>query len=362
MKKYEVGLIVGKFSPLHFGHEYLIKEAARQCDKLYIICYSNLEFFKCDVDSRRRWLTAATYGLSAEFIVLNTQNVHEYSTLNLPDNDASADAHRNFCARLCFEHFQTEVDAVFSSEDYGDGFAEFLTAFFKNYLNSKNIVEHVCVDLTRAKIPISATTIRENRLGLEESLKRLPYSTRASWIPRVAILGGESTGKTTLAKALNAELNQAEEFVIKEFGRYLWEAKKGKLKYQDMLKIAQTQIDMEHNAAFWAEPHRVLICDTNAVTTLFYSMQLFNGYADPKLIELGAREYDAYILCEPDFEFVQDGTRQDVNFRQIGHDFFSLHVDAKSQFFGIPVLKVNGSVEDRVQQCVKFMRENKIIG
>lgn len=40
MKRFATGLIVGKFAPLHHGHEILINTALDACEKLVIISYS----------------------------------------------------------------------------------------------------------------------------------------------------------------------------------------------------------------------------------------------------------------------------------------------------------------------------------
>lgn len=36
MKKYKIGLIIGRFQPFHKGHDYLFEEALKVCDKLII--------------------------------------------------------------------------------------------------------------------------------------------------------------------------------------------------------------------------------------------------------------------------------------------------------------------------------------
>lgn len=366
MKRFDAGLVVGKFSPLHLGHERLIKEAAKQCEKLFIISYSNPVFFKCDDASRERWLKSATHNLNVELAVFDPTTAEKFSYLPVPHNDDPAEAHRKFCALICTRYFKAEVDAVFTSEDYGGGFAEYLTKHFAEiYCPSpfaKNLiprtpVEHVCVDLGRESIPISATKIRAKEKGSE---RYIPYNVKADLFPRVAILGGESSGKSTLSKALNARLEQPERMCIQEFGRYLWESKNGKLKFQDMLLIAQKQVEMERSAAFWADDDcKMLICDTIALTTEFFSRQFYTA-VDPRMMPLIQREYDAYILCEPDFDFVQDGSRQDEMFRTVGHNHFSLILDMKEKHEGAKVLRVKGSVEDRVEQCVRFLQEHRI--
>lgn len=36
MKKYRVGLVIGRFQPFHLGHKYLIEKALELCDKIII--------------------------------------------------------------------------------------------------------------------------------------------------------------------------------------------------------------------------------------------------------------------------------------------------------------------------------------
>lgn len=36
MKRYKVGLVIGRFQPFHLGHKYLIDEALKVCDKIII--------------------------------------------------------------------------------------------------------------------------------------------------------------------------------------------------------------------------------------------------------------------------------------------------------------------------------------
>ncbi|WVM93405.1 adenylyltransferase/cytidyltransferase family protein [Halopseudomonas pachastrellae] len=55
-KHYRTGLVVGKFSPLHSGHRYLIDTATAACDQLLILSYSRPEFAGCTSALRQQWL------------------------------------------------------------------------------------------------------------------------------------------------------------------------------------------------------------------------------------------------------------------------------------------------------------------
>ena len=66
---YQRGLVIGKFCPLHRGHELLIEQAQAACDELLIISWSKPEFRGCEGESRERWL--ARLFPAAERLVLD---------------------------------------------------------------------------------------------------------------------------------------------------------------------------------------------------------------------------------------------------------------------------------------------------
>jgi len=49
-------MVIGKFSPLHRGHEALIRCAQKACDEVIIISYSKPEFAGCEAGTRAVWL------------------------------------------------------------------------------------------------------------------------------------------------------------------------------------------------------------------------------------------------------------------------------------------------------------------
>ncbi len=229
------GLVVGKFSPLHRGHEWLLNRAAASCDELFIISYSLPEFPGCEPERREAWLeqlfpAAESLVVTPEFLRARLPGVE------LPANDADERTHRRFCGLLCREIFGVTVDAVFTSEDYGDGFARELTAFFRERDPAAPEVRHIQVDLTRTRVPISGTAARADIHGARRYLSPAVYG---SFVRRVCLLGGESTGKTTLGLALAERL---ETVFVPEYGRQLWVDLGGELEYEDMLRIGQRQI------------------------------------------------------------------------------------------------------------------------
>jgi len=58
MSRFSTGLVVGKFAPLHLGHEHLIRTAFAQCERVVILSYTRPEFPSCGPEQRRAWLAA----------------------------------------------------------------------------------------------------------------------------------------------------------------------------------------------------------------------------------------------------------------------------------------------------------------
>jgi FAD synthase len=56
-KRFQRGLVVGKFAPLHRGHEHLIRHAFDASDEVVIISYCKPEFAGCGAERREQWLS-----------------------------------------------------------------------------------------------------------------------------------------------------------------------------------------------------------------------------------------------------------------------------------------------------------------
>jgi nicotinamide riboside kinase len=138
---------------------------------------------------------------------------------------------------------------------------------------------------------------------------------------------------------------------VPEYGRTLTEQIGGtdKLRYNDMLKIAETQVRHERNE-YLRSGIRYLVCDTTPLVTHWYSKELFQRVS-PRLRELSERPYSYHFLCGNEIPFEQDGTRESTEFR----DRAFLWYGSMLKHRGIPFHIVSGTVEQRVKQIMDYL-------
>jgi NadR type nicotinamide-nucleotide adenylyltransferase len=183
------------------------------------------------------------------------------------------------------------IDVVFTSESYGDELARHIGA------------RHVSVDRERAIVPVSGTAIREDPMRYWDFIPRV---VRPYFVKRVALLGTESTGKTTLSQWLAQRFNTT---WVEEYGRPYCETRPAlTLQLHDFEAIAWGQVTWEEGGALGA--NRVLICDTDLHTTATWS-DIVVGARPPGLTEAArARHYDlVLLLSEEGTPWVDDGLR-----------------------------------------------------
>lgn len=122
---------------------------------------------------------------------------------------------------------------------------------------------------------------------------------------RIAVYGPESTGKTEMAGKLAAYFRAP---LVAEYARERWDAQ-GALTLEDMLPVAKEQWRREDEAAAKAE--RLVICDTDALTTMLWSDLLYGTTPDElrRGAEKRCRYYALYLLLDIDVPFAADPQR-----------------------------------------------------
>jgi HTH-type transcriptional repressor of NAD biosynthesis genes len=310
MKRWQHGLVIGKLRPPHAGHSFLIRTALEQVERLTIIVCADLTD-TIPADLRAGWLRET----------FPTVDVRVYGTSHYDDHDSQ------LWANLTRAWLGRAPDVVFTSEAYGETYARALGC------------EHVCVDRERTMVPISARQILAAPLA---HLDFLEPCVRAYFVVRVALVGAESTGKTTLARQLAAHYLTV---WVPEYGRLYTEVMPSPdgiaWATPDFLHIAEAQAQMEDMLARHA--NRVLICDTDPFTTWLWHERYVRAEV-PALRAIAARRrYHLTVLTADDIDWEDDGTRD----RPEERTWFQKRFREELQAFGRPFVLVEGSPERR---------------
>lgn len=135
-KKLKIGLIVGKFAPLHKGHQLLIEAALKKMNKVIVLVYNGPKNLQIPLRKRVNWLRS----LYPMIKVVSGKN----APFEKGKNPKIAQKNIKYIKRV----IRFPITHVFSSEKYG--------VLLSRALGAKNIL----VDEKRKRFPISATQIR----------------------------------------------------------------------------------------------------------------------------------------------------------------------------------------------------------
>lgn len=335
MKKYKHGMVLGKFYPPHKGHLHLIDTAIEQCELVSLfICTMETETIPGKL--RHDWL----YEMYKDNPWVDIIWVDEILP-QTPEEHGDVDGFYKIWCDVIDNRIDNDyngpLEAVFTSETYGDEFA--------SYLN----VEHVSVDLQRLTHSVSGTSIRNNPV---ENWEHIPDIVRPYFKKKIVIVGPESTGKSTLTKRLSEHFKGG---LVTEYGRDYTDVIPGKkLKVEDFEKIAETHKKSIDEQVKNTDSPFVFI-DTEALTTYIFG-QMYIGtefYSEKIMNILLKQKFDLVLLCDIDVPWVDDGTRDFPDKREE-----HLHqLKSALRLFDMDYKLVCGDYEDRFRLAKKYVNE-----
>lgn len=89
----KIGLTLGKFAPLHKGHEFLIKEACKQLDGgiLYVVLYDDIHYRNIPLQTRADWIRKndAFLGYKIQVILGYVDSKHNLYMRGIEDDGIS---------------------------------------------------------------------------------------------------------------------------------------------------------------------------------------------------------------------------------------------------------------------------------
>lgn len=167
-------------------------------------------------------------------------------------------------------------------------------------------------------------------------------------ILRIAITGPESTGKSTLSKALAEHFDAP---LVPEYARTYLEQRGSSYTQSDYLQIAQGQVDLETQVLTEAED--LIICDTDMLVLKVWGLRSYGSCPDFVQQRLLAPAYDFHFLCGTDMPWQYDPLREhpeerDALYEQYLQELIELE---------LPFMELAGSHLERLRHTIHKIRE-----
>jgi len=158
----KIGLIPGRFAPIHKGHQFMIEYAYNIVDQIVILIFDTKDTV-VPLETRAQWL---------QHLYPNATIIKGY---NCPDGEKYAYENGPECEYIQNEYIKEitnniEITHVIHSTLYGDSVSAFLGA------------QSVMIDLERTKYSISGTMIRQNPQKYKDYLCEYIYTNYCKYI------------------------------------------------------------------------------------------------------------------------------------------------------------------------------------
>ncbi len=318
-----LGLTLGKFAPLHKGHQYMFEMALREVDELIVVIYET------DV-------TPVPLQVRAAWIRKLYPTIRVIEAWDGPDGYSNDREHEIREEQYILGLLNGEqVTHFYSSEFYGEHMSKALGAIDRR------------VDEARGVVPISATMVRSDPYKYREFVSDIVYR---DLIVKVVFVGAMSTGKSTITEALAKRYGTT---FASEYGRDYW------TEHQVDRRIDLPAFDeiaighLEHEEQALLEANRYLFVDTNAITTYMFALD-YHGTAPELLTRIAlenAQRYDLFFLCDDDIPYDDTWDRSGDQKRHVFHK--QIIADLKQR--RIPYITLRGGLEERMSKVAEVL-------
>jgi NadR type nicotinamide-nucleotide adenylyltransferase len=163
-------------------------------------------------------------------------------------------------------------------------------------------------------------------------------------IRKIAIVGPESTGKSTISPML---AEHYETVWVPEYAREYCEKLSAPCTWEDEINMFRGQLELEKELL--PKANKILICDTTFITVKIWSDQMFGKAPQEVIDELAKHPYDFYLLMNIDLPWEDDPLRDFPNMRE--HFMEVWHREL--QELGANYSVISGQAEERLENAVR---------
>lgn len=162
---------------------------------------------------------------------------------------------------------------------------------------------------------------------------------------KIAIVGPESTGKSTISARLAAHYQTS---WVPEYARPYCEKLTAPCTWQDEINMFRGQLALEDRLLPEAQ-NNIIICDTTFITIKIWSDKMFGKTPEEVLTELPKHPYDLYLLMNIDLPWEDDPLRDFPNEREYFMNVWHQELQALNARYVV----ISGSHEVRFQSAVQ---------
>ena len=319
------GLTLGKFAPLHKGHQLLIETALVEVDELVVLVYDSPRVTAVPLRVRCGWIR----DLYPRVTVVEARG----GPTEVGHTHGIKEAHERYVLEALGIRGVTHF---YSGEFYGEHMSVALGAIDRR------------IDPERKQFPVSGSLIRQAPHRWREYIHPRVYR---DLVVNVALLGAPSTGKTTLAERLALEYSTN---WMPEYGREYWETHQvnRRLTPDQLVDIAEGHLESEEELLRCAK--RFLFTDTNAITTLMFALD-YHGGSPVRLAALAracVERYHVTLLCETDIPYEDSWDRSGAVHRESSQAQLVGYLEKE----GLQFVRIRGDLEKRVRRVRKCLR------
>jgi NadR type nicotinamide-nucleotide adenylyltransferase len=163
-------------------------------------------------------------------------------------------------------------------------------------------------------------------------------------IIKIAVVGPESTGKSTMSAYL---ANHYHTVWVPEYARAYCEKLNEPPTWQDEINMFYGQLALEKD--YLPKASRLLICDTTFITVKIWSDEIFGRSPQEVIDELPRHPYDLYLLLDIDLPWQDDPLRDFPHKRE--HFMKVWHKELKD--INANYVVISGVGADRYESAVK---------
>jgi len=163
-------------------------------------------------------------------------------------------------------------------------------------------------------------------------------------IQKIAIVGPESTGKSTISPMLAEHYDTV---WVPEYAREYCEKLTAPCTWEDEINMFRGQLELEKKLL--PKANKILICDTTFITVKIWSDQMFGKAPQEVLDELPKHTYDFYLLMNIDLPWENDPLRDFPHLREHFMEVWHQELQALGANYEV----ISGTNAQRFRNAVK---------